>query len=40
MMGVEAALKAIFRQSIGMAKILGIVKSGSENPPGGGPPKP
>jgi len=40
MMGVEAALKAIFRQSIGMAKIFGIVKSGSENPPGGGPPKP
>lgn len=40
MMGVEAALKAIFRQSIGMAKIFGIIKTGSENPPGGGPPNP
>lgn len=37
MMGVEALLKVILRQSVGVAKILGIIKSGSDDPP---PPPP
>lgn len=40
MMGIEALLKAIFRQSIGISKFLGIVKTGSVNPPAPEPPKP
>lgn len=37
MMGVEALLKVVLRQSIGVAMFVGLVKTGSENPP---PPKP
>jgi len=40
MMGVEALLKVIFRQSIGIATFMGIVKKGSENPPPPKPPQP
>jgi uncharacterized membrane protein len=32
MMGAEALLKALGRQSIGLAKFLGIVKAGAANP--------
>jgi len=40
MMGVEALMKVIFRQSVGVAKFLGIVKAGAENPPDQKPPQP
>jgi hypothetical protein len=40
MMGAEAALKAATRQSIGLAKFVGIVKVGAANPPPPEPPKP
>jgi hypothetical protein len=40
MMGAEALLKALLRQSIGLTKMLGIVKEGSVNPPPPEPPKP
>jgi uncharacterized membrane protein YfcA len=40
MMGAEALLKALGRQSIGVAKFLGIVKAGAVNPPAPEPPKP
>lgn len=40
MMGVEALLKVVLRQSVGVAKFLGIVKAGAENPSAPEPPKP
>lgn len=40
MMGAEAVLKALLRQSIGLTKMLGIVKAGSVNPLPPEPPKP
>jgi len=40
MMGAEALLKALSRQSVGLAKFLGIVKVGALNPTSPEPPKP
>lgn len=40
MMGAEAMLKTVFRQSVGLAQFIGIVKKGSENPPSQPSPNP